>query len=354
MNNKERSINIGINYAGTRAQLNGCVSDSVNMAALMLKLGIEDVVLMIDHDFNRLAGKTSIESREIVLDNRNKITLKPPTKKNVLNQIKEAVEDSSINSLFISYAGHGTQGRYSKSNTEEADGKDEYICTLNNSGNFDGKLSSFVSDDAIFDTIEKASKMREDNSPLVITYVFDCCHSGTVFDLPYTMLKINDNVTFNTESCKNFSSTQLTVSGWSGCQDNQLSQESKNWQSGVTEGRCTKSFIYAVEQLVLNAKNSSDKVTNYELHDLILKVLFYIDGQDDRKINTSSKYQVINHTSSKNIGLDTSGTKLITQIFAPGSRLDDYSYSNVERVLSTSQFATTNFMDTDKVDLNLY
>lgn len=314
---QERAIHIGINYAGTKSELNGCISDSVNLLELSTKLGIKDITLLVDidvHDNTILYTKTVKSSRKVLQDNIDNIKLVSPTKENILNEISTAVSDSNICSLFLTYSGHGTQGDESFFNTEESDKRDEYICTLGNSGKYEGSHSSFISDDELFNTINKASENR--TTPFVITYVFDCCHSGTIFDLPHTLNKINDKITFGTQPTSNKKNLnpKVTMSGWSGCQDAQYSYENFNNINRMVEGVCTRGFCKAVENLVLNNDN---EVNNFDLHIDMANYTFDIDSFDDLKVDISDKYQVVNHSSSLNIGL-TDDNKIMIQKFVLG------------------------------------
>ena len=196
----EKSIHIGLNYAGSDSELNGCVSDAVNVLKLSIDLGITDISLGIDVDISNkqtLEKKTMTSARTTMYNNMDKIAPFFPTKDNILSEIRKAVSDDKICSLFLTYSGHGASGEYSADNVDESDGINEYMCTLGNSGKFEGTYESFISDDELFDCIKEASDNRV--SPLIITYAFDCCHSGTIFDLPFSMKKINDKITYSNE-----------------------------------------------------------------------------------------------------------------------------------------------------------
>ena len=274
----ERAIHIGINYSGTESELNGCVSDAVNLLALSHRLGINDLILGIDIDATDsevMEEKTVKESRDILNGILSDVSLFRPTKNNVLNQIAATVEDDSIGSLFLTYSGHGASGWESSANTEESDLTDEYICTLGNSGEYEGTYSSFISDDELFSTINDASQNR--SNPLVITYVFDCCHSGTVFDLPHSMRKINNKVEFTTQPSNKHSilNELVVMSGWSGCQDVQYSYENFNHENGMVEGVCTRGFLKAASDL--NIENTDNNLNHFDFTLLMSNHMFAID-----------------------------------------------------------------------------
>ena len=70
--------------------------------------------------------------------------------------------------LFIHYSGHGTWTY--DNNGDEKDGRDELICPVDN---------TLIRDDELYTNLVKlcppGSKVR---------CVFDCCHGGTMLDLP--------------------------------------------------------------------------------------------------------------------------------------------------------------------------
>jgi hypothetical protein len=352
---KQRSINIGINYAGTRSALRGCISDSVKTASLMLDLGVDEVVLLIDHDFDYLEKITFPHDYQNLKHNKDKIKVSLPTKSKILSEIRAAVRDTSISSLFISYAGHGTQGPVFSANTEESDLRDEYICTLGNSGKFEGTPRSFISDDELIHHINIAAAQRDTRYPMAITFVFDCCHSGTIFDLPYSLVRLNDGMEFKTEPKNMLKHQHITICGWSGCQDNQISREDRRTLT-LSEGRCTNSFVRAVKMMILDSglsEEARNEITTFDLHNLIMKILFYIDRTDDKEVDTSNKYQVINFSSSRNIGLDKSGEKIVTQVFVPGTNLPSYDYNELMRIVNRSAYKGMAISDQDPLDLHL-
>jgi hypothetical protein len=346
----EKSIHIGINYAGTKSELNGCVSDAVNLLELSTKLGIDNITLLVDIDINNdsiLKSKTVTSSRNVLLDNVDNIKLGNPTKQNILNEIFNTVSDSKIGSLFLTYSGHGAKGKESFFNSEETDNRDEYICTLGNTGKYEGDYASFISDDELFDTINKSSILRD--TPLVITYVFDCCHSGTVFDLPHTLNKINNKITFSTQPTlnkKNLNSI-VTMSGWSGCQDIQYSYENFNNLNRMVEGVCTRGFCRAVNELVLDNTNNTD-VNNFDLHISVNDYMSSIDSFKDSDVDMSENYQVLNHSSSLNIGL-TDNYKIMTQKFVLGraNNFTSLKSTDITLYVTCENYAYLDIKDSD-------
>ncbi|KAJ9048575.1 Ca(2+)-dependent cysteine protease [Entomophthora muscae] len=153
---RKRAVLVGINYFGTREQLHGCINDTK---------AIQD--LLCDH------YGFSIHNMKILTDNQSHNPLYMPTRKNMIQAMQWLVSDASPNdSLFFYFSGHGGQNLDFKG--DEDDGWDETICPV------DHARAGAIIDDEI-------------NKILVcplppgcrLTAILDCCHSGTVLDLPY-------------------------------------------------------------------------------------------------------------------------------------------------------------------------
>jgi len=82
--------------------------------------------------------------------------------------------------MFLHYSGHG--GRVKDDGDDEEDGYDETLIPL------DFKEAGQMRDDLI----HKSLLMRLPEG-CHLTAVMDCCHSGTVFDLPYELM-VDKNV----------------------------------------------------------------------------------------------------------------------------------------------------------------
>merc|ERR1712000_326242 len=71
--------------------------------------------------------------------------------------------------------GHGGQMR--DMDGDETDGKDELICPVD----YNKPGGGCITDDWLRESFTKSAKLK--NSQTMV--VFDCCHSGTLLDLPY-------------------------------------------------------------------------------------------------------------------------------------------------------------------------
>ena len=189
------SLLIGINYEHTASQLSNCINDVEHVLELVLKprLGVVDdhVIFMSDH---------------------KKGTKLYPTGKNIREQIKNFVTQVNQTKLgYFHYSGHGASVK--DISGDEADGYDEAFVPI------DYERSGLIIDDDMYTMLVKA--LQPDVHLIVVT---DCCHSGTILDLPY---KWDADGTHSVEHV--VSQTELNalpnVIMLSGCRDSQTSAD---------------------------------------------------------------------------------------------------------------------------------
>lgn len=157
-NGTKRAVLIGINYVGQSGELAGCQNDALNMMEYL-----KDV-----HDFKD-------ENIQLLLDDGKNIN---PTKKNILKAYAKIAEESEAGDVvYLHYAGHG--GHKSDKSGEEKDGRDETLIPVD----FQRYRVGEILDDDIYQKL--VLKLKKG---VFATSVMDCCHSGTVLDLPYKFL----------------------------------------------------------------------------------------------------------------------------------------------------------------------
>lgn len=149
-----RAVMIGINYVGdSPGELSGCWNDVHNM-----KKYIMDV-----HGFEE-------ENIVILMDDGENIE---PTHENIVDAYNTVVSQSEEgDAIFLHYSGHGT--KLQDDNGDEGDGYDEALCPR------DYQTSGMIRDDDLYEILVKA---LPDGVHMVS--LMDCCHSGTIMDLPY-------------------------------------------------------------------------------------------------------------------------------------------------------------------------
>jgi len=155
-----KALLVGINYVGQKSQLGGCINDVRNhMQSLARNFGFTSNVRLLSED---QPGDSS----------------KLPTAANIRNGFKWLLSGARAGDLlFFAYSGHGSQ--WPDDSGKEADGLDECLCPLDcNSRPWPANI---ILDDELHDVFYKS---LPDGVRCVCIY--DCCHSGTVADLPVT------------------------------------------------------------------------------------------------------------------------------------------------------------------------
>jgi len=149
-----RAVMIGINYVGdSPGELSGCWNDVLNM-----KKYIMDV-----HGFEE-------ENIAILMDDGEHTE---PTARNILGAYRRVVSEAEAgDAVFLHYSGHGT--KLADDNNEEADGYDEALVPR------DFQAEGMIRDDDLYDILVKELPMG-----VHMVSLMDCCHSGSIMDLPY-------------------------------------------------------------------------------------------------------------------------------------------------------------------------
>lgn len=153
LNPTRRAILIGINYIGQRGELSGCHNDVQNIKNYLITVnGFQE------HNITTL------------MDDKYHTS---PTHANIMTTFRQAVRlTKSGDTLFCHFSGHG--GQIIDRNGDEDDGMDETLIPV------DFTNSGHITDDKIF--LELVKPLAKES---LLTCLMDCCHSGTVLDLPY-------------------------------------------------------------------------------------------------------------------------------------------------------------------------
>lgn len=158
---RKRALCIGCNYPKGSHPLNGCVNDCAeNVQLCVRKLGVpaNDIMVLADCPCPGVKGAHL------------------PTKENILHSIERLVTGAKAGDmLYFSFSGHGTQ--VPDRSGEEADGLDEAIVP----GDF-AEIGRVITDDEL-----AAYLVAPLTEGVLLTCIFDCCHSGTILDLDSAM-----------------------------------------------------------------------------------------------------------------------------------------------------------------------
>lgn len=155
---RKKALLIGINYRGTRAELRGCENDVSNLSRYLLQT----------------RGWNIRPEDMIVLTETNPNPLFHPTRQNMTNGMRWLSSGNQAgDSLLFHFSGHG--GYQADKNGDESDGSDETIMPVDHA-----RAGAIVDD-------ELNALLVQPLAPGVrLTAIFDCCHSGSALDLPFT------------------------------------------------------------------------------------------------------------------------------------------------------------------------
>jgi hypothetical protein len=231
---KRFALLVGINYIGTRNELNGCINDVMSVRDFLIKKQKFDpanIVMLTD-------------ARNI--DQNYMYTSASPTRENMIRYLTMAISQlSSGDYFYFHYSGHGSQ--VADRNGDESDRLDEALVPL------DFQSNGLLTDDVVNSLIARAPSSSN------ITIVIDACHSATAVDLrwiydPITrreaekrgfdrMIRGERTVKVNTllTEDKKALETKANVVCLSGCLDNQTSADA--YVDGRYQGALTAAFL---------------------------------------------------------------------------------------------------------------
>ena len=152
----KRAVLIGINYTGQDGELSGCHNDIKHISQFLQK----------KHGFKK-------QNMSILLDDGKCME---PSYANIMMTLEKIARESQPgDSVWLHYSGHG--GRLPDDSNDEEDGMDETIIPL------DFKRRGQIRDDDLLKYFVMPMQKG-----VTVTCIMDCCHSGTVLDLPYQFI----------------------------------------------------------------------------------------------------------------------------------------------------------------------
>lgn len=182
----KKALLFGLNYKNTPNQLNGCINDVHNMKGFLSEKGYQ-VTIHTDEDIPTYTTATGILQK--------------------LNNIVAESWKEDLTHVWIHYSGHGCNVK--DVSGDERDRKDECLVPS------DFKHRGLVKDDYIRDIVKNF------NPKTKVFMVFDCCHSGTMADLPYHYIT-------HTPTKENDTIMKSNIVMISGCMDVQTSADAFN------------------------------------------------------------------------------------------------------------------------------
>jgi metacaspase-1 len=209
--NPTKAVCIGINYYNTNNRLYGCINDAKSFQQLLI---------------NKYGYKA--ENIQLLTDDPDTPFHDRPRRMRVLEAFEWLLRDIQAgDKVVFTYSGHGYH--VPDRNGDEADGRDEVICTI---------------DGVILDDEINAYLCRKIPKGAQLTCIFDCCHSGTLCDLKYNY-KCNDNNrdTYSLHIEHKRTPAEGNVIMFSGCYDHQVSMDIHCNETGKPCGAFTSSFM---------------------------------------------------------------------------------------------------------------
>jgi len=156
-----QALVVSINYEGSPIPLSGCERDGERMGGFFRSIGYDVATLS--------AGRSSNSW---------------PTKDNILAGLRRIARTPGLQRVAFFYAGHGTRIR--DRSGDEADGMDEALVCQHPSGpsHMPRQQDLLLDDDLCREIRSLFAHLNVD-----VTLIFDCCHSGTVCDLPNGLVR---------------------------------------------------------------------------------------------------------------------------------------------------------------------
>lgn len=251
---RARALLYGLNYTSCAPgmQLRGCWNDAIALSHVLTsdRFGLSD------------------SDVDVVLDNSVQNRMRC-TRSGILASLQQLCDQSwageGLDVVFVSFSCHGSQHR--DANGDEADGYDEGICPI------DCMQTGLILDDDL-----KRVFLRFNPRTRVLA-VFDCCHSGSMLDLPHTL-----NATSEAAAAATDETPKIVM--MSGCLDPQTSAD-------AFDMRCRR-FGGALTNAILKIVREEPRIGIIDLHRAALKIL-QTEGFGQHPI-VSSTHPITNDT----------------------------------------------------------
>lgn len=207
----------GLNYASQpRLRLNGCWNDAIGMSSLLTSepycFDPERVHVVMDTNNDQVPRCT-----------------KHAIASSLQSMARRSREGAGLDVAVFAFSGHGSHQRdYSG---DEADGQDEGICPI------DCMRTGLLLDDDLLRIV------KEFNPRTRLYMVFDCCHSGSMLDLPFVYppgVDLPDRAPTLPDPCPR-------IVMLSGCRDSQTSADAFDRRTRQFGGALTMSLLRVLQ-----------------------------------------------------------------------------------------------------------
>ncbi len=186
----KKALLVGVTYPGTGSALPGCSNDVRTMQRLLKWLGLEPLEVQLYTDDESFSERNGL-----------------PTKENIENGLRWIAEGAEPgDNLFIHFSGHGYQlpCENEEDKAKDPDGFDEALVPMDFEEN--GSIRDNQIDEFCARPLPRGVRL---------TAIFDCCHSGSMMDLPFVFGR----------GMEGDPSGEACVVMFSGCQDEQESAD---------------------------------------------------------------------------------------------------------------------------------
>jgi hypothetical protein len=189
----KKAVLIGIDYFNDpKVSLRGCINDIITTRNMLIDAYdyVQENITILRDDFGNFIQ---------------------PTRTNILSELNR-LADTSVNleEIWFHYSGHGSQLQDQNSENKE-------LRNIIIPANYEE--AGYIYDTELFEIIKKI-RCRA-------IFVFDCCHSGSVCDMPWTFEYTSENELLKTHTYA-VSLDNQHIYVLSGCRDNQSSADSSN------------------------------------------------------------------------------------------------------------------------------
>ena len=253
---------IGCNYPTSSYKLNGCINDCLLINRMLI------------NNFN-VKEENIIFMRDDIFSFNDALY---PSYDNIIKCLKKLIANSIVEnceSIYIHFSGHGSY--YKDKSGDETDGNDEFIVPADYFKNYKS-----ITDDDLFNYLKDIPKKTK------CFTVFDCCNSGTIFDLPMSYTYQNNNFIEKEENKNNSLNDKSTIISLSACRDHEYALDVT--QNGVSNGALTLAIFSVLNrnQWILDLKSCI-----IQIHDYLMSNNY--NGQRpvltcNKKINLSENY----------------------------------------------------------------
>jgi len=245
----KKALLIGINYTDISGiPLKGCINDIINVRNMLLDA--------YNYDSDNI----------IILRDDDNIKFIQPTHSNIIEQLSILVEDSvNLEEIWLHYSGHGSQIQNQYFNLQNLE-KEQVIIPI------DYLKNGCIVDDELFGIIK--------NIKCKAHLMFDCCHSGTVCDLPWKTEYNIETDTINTIKINDSTIDNPNIYMISGCKDEQTSNDTTN-ELDQRMG----AFTNALTECLRKRHHNTDILTLYK------DICIYLNGMGYSQVPVLSQSQ---------------------------------------------------------------